>query len=222
MTLRAIRRLSPALLALVLLLPLGCVNPFKPSDPEAPSGDGVVESFKTTEEVLETLRLAIENKTVNGENAYAHCFADSVAPSDIAFRAFYDPAVVAVWSTDAPIPAPEPWNLALENKVPRYLFGVRQNATYSWQWSRDPFSGNDEESGTTALLHRKYVLLATDPSSSNTGEVIAVGYCDLNMVFNGTRWSIVRWTDRVDPTVGANPSTDQRTMTWWRLKSLTR
>lgn len=215
------RRWLPALLTIALALPLGCVNPFRPADPEPPDGTGVTENFQTPEDVLETLRLAIESKSTNGENAYAHCFADSVAPADRAYRGFYDPKVRQVWQTGTPIPAPEPWNLELESKVPQYLYIQRQNAEYSWQWSRDPFSGNDDVDADTTQFHRKYVLQATDPNSS-AGEIICIGYADLSFIKIGNRWAIARWNDRVDPTVGENPSGSQFSMTWYRLKSLTR
>jgi hypothetical protein len=217
-----LRRLLSGLLTVALALPLGCVNPFKPSDPAPPDGNGVAENFQTPDDVLETLRLAVENKSINGENAYINCFADSVAPADRAYRSFYDPAVRQVWQSGTPIPAPEPWNRELERGVPRRLNDIRQNAIYSWQWSRDPFAISDEEGADSAQFHRKYVLLATDPSSNNSGEIIAQGYCDLSFLKIGNRWAIVRWNDRLDPTIGANPSTDQYTMTWYRLKSLTR
>ena len=60
-----------ALLATLLLayLVAGCVNPFKPAEPQRPDGSGVAERFNTPEDVLETLRLAVESKSQNGENA---------------------------------------------------------------------------------------------------------------------------------------------------------
>ncbi len=216
-----LRRLAPLLAATALVL-AGCVNPFKPSDPEIPTGIAVLEVFKTTDDVLETMRLAIEAKSTNGENAYRHCFSDSVTATDIAFRAIYDQAAKQAWQAGVSISAPEPWNLPeYESKVPRFLYTVRQNAAYSWVWLPDRTSGNDEETGSTALLHRQYLLKATAPNSS-TNEIIAQGYCDLSLVFNGSRWLIVRWVDRVDPAVGATPPGSQYSMTWWRLQSLTR
>lgn len=214
-----LRRVTCWGLLVVLASPIGCVNPFKPADPEPPDGSGVVENFSTPENVLETLRLAIEAKSLTGENAYLNAFADSITAGDRAYRSFYDASVKLTWQAGTSIAAPEPWDRGLERGVPRFLYGVRQNLAYSWQWSRDPFSTNDDEAADSAQFHRKYTLLATNGSQS---EVIATGYCDLSFQRKEGRWSIVRWNDRYDPTVGPNPSSDQRSMTWWRLQSLTR
>ena len=204
---------------LLAYLAVGCVNPFKPAEPQRPDGSGVAERFNTPEDVLETLRLAVESKSQNGENAWVHAFAESLTTGDRAYRHFYDPAVKLTWQSATSLTAPEPWDVALERGVPRFLFGVRQNLGYSWQWGFDPYSTNDDEAADTAQFHRKYTLVATNGSQA---EVIAIGYCDLSFQRKAGRWSIVRWNDRVDPTIGANPTNDQRTMTWWRLQSLTR
>ncbi|MEY4375327.1 MAG: hypothetical protein RL760_1494 [Candidatus Eisenbacteria bacterium] len=214
-----LHRLVTLALCLVLALPAGCVNPFKPSDPERPDGTGVPENFGTTDDLLQTLQLAVESKSLNGENAWVHAFSDSVTNADRAYRHFYDPAVKQTWQTGTSLTAPEPWDLTLERGLPRFLFGVRQNLGYAWQWGFDSYSTNDEEAADTALVHRKYTLVASNGSQS---EVIAIGYCDLSLQRKSGRWWIVNWNDRVDPTIGANPSNDQRTMTWWRLQSLTR
>lgn len=214
-----VRRLATFGLCLVLMLPSGCTNPFKPSDPERPDGTGVPENFATPDDLLQTLQLAIESKSLNGENAWVHAFADSVTAADRAYRQFYDPAVKQTWQSGTSLTAPEPWDLSLERGLPRFLFGVRQNLGYSWQWGFDPYSTNDEEAADTALVHRKYTLVASNGSQS---EVIAIGYCDLSLQRKAGRWAIVVWNDRFDPTIGANPSNDQRTLTWWRLQSLTR
>ena len=216
-----LRRVAAALLLGALLaLPLACVNPFRPSDPQPPDGSGVAQNFQSPDSVLATLQRAIEAKSIQGAEAYIACFTDSTVPADRAFRAFYDPSVRLIWQAGG-VDAPEPWNRSSESRVPNRLYLQRQNASYNWQWSRDPFAINDEEAADTAQFHRKYVLLATDPQSS-TSEIISIGYTDLSFLRKEGRWSIVRWNDRVDPTVGANPSNDQRTMTWWRLKSLER
>lgn len=214
-----VHRLATFALCLVLALPVGCVNPFTPSDPERPDGTGVPENFTTPDDLLQTMQLAIESKSLNGENAWVHAFADSVTAADRAYRQFYDPAVKQSWQSGTSLTAPEPWDLSLERGLPRFLFGVRQNLGYSWQWGFDPYSTNDEEAADTALVHRKYTLVASNGAQS---EVIAIGYCDLSLQRKAGRWAIVVWNDRFDPTIGANPSSDQRTMTWWRLQSLTR
>lgn len=215
---RTIRRL---VLLLALALPLACVNPFKPADPEPPDSSGVPEDFRTPEDVLETMRLALESKSEGGANAWFHAFAESTVLGDRAYRAFYDGAVKQSWQTSTRLTAPEPWGVTLERGLPSKLFRFRPQAIYSFAWARDNSAENDDDpsAADTAQFHRKYTLLATD---GNLSAVIAVGFCDLSFQRTGGRWSIFRWRDRVDPNVGVNPSTDERTMSWWRLESLAR
>lgn len=208
-----------------LALPLGCVNPFKPADPETGgSGSQVVENFKTPEDLLDTIKQAIEAKS-GGATAYLHAFADSTQAGDRAFRAIYDPAVKLGWEGGSPQPAPEPWNLEFERGLHNYLGGIRQQDTYTFKFTADSLSGNDEldTENNIWLLHRKYLLLSKSPTSGSDtqGEIIGIGFCDLSLLSRDSRWAIFRWVDRVDPAVGVNPAaTDQRTFTWWRLKSM--
>ncbi len=216
---RPLHRLA---LLLVLALPLACVNPFQPANPEPPAPGGVPEIFNTPDDVLDTMLRAIESKSSGGGDAWLHAFAESTQVGDRAYRSFYDGAVKQSWQGGSRT-APEPWNVALERVLPAKLFGIRANDSYAFHWVRDSTSENDDDPGAadTAQFHRHYTLSATSATSSNP-EIIAIGYCDLSFQRTNGRWSIYRWHDRVDPNVGVNPSNDQRTMSWWRLESLSR
>ncbi len=224
---RHARAAYPFALLLVLALPLGCVNPFKPADPEIGGGGiPVAENFRTPEGLLATIELAIEAKSASGASAYLNAFADSTVAGDRAFRAFYDPAVRVGWEGGS-LTAPEPWDLSLERGLHTSLAGIRQQDSYDFRWNKDNTLVGDEfpAGADTGHVQWKYLLFSKSPASGSDtqGEIIAIGYCDLSLQLKNSRWSIFRWVDRVDPAVGVNPAaTDQRTFTWWRLKSLSR
>jgi len=214
-----LRLLVVPLLAATLLLPIGCVNPFEPADPEPPSGAGVPENFETPEDLLLTVELALSDKSPNGADAFLHAMAESTAVGDRAFRAFYDPGVKSLWLSVPTRIAPEPWDITLERGLHSYLTTVRLQAEYTFQFTADNVSQIDVIAPDTALVHRKYTLYAS--VSGGEDEVIAVGFCDLSLEFENNRWFIFRWNDRVDPSIGVNPAdTDQRTFSWRRLESL--
>ena len=219
----AARARAPVALLLLVLLVGACTNPFKPADPEAPSNDGVPEKWATPEEVLQTIELALSSRSTNGATAYIRAFAESTVAGDRAFRAFYDGGVKAGWQAATNLTAPEPWDLQKEVGVHSALSAIRPNSTYAFQFGDDDTGApldDDPALSDTVQYHRKYTLLATP--ESGLGEIIAIGYVDFGIQKKDGRWSIYRWVDRVDPNVGVNPAaTDQRTMSWWRLESLT-
>ena len=209
----------PALAILVFVLLLGgCTNPFKPADPEPPSGDAIVEDFSSIEAMLSTVETAIATRTTSGANAYIHAFADSTTSSDRAFRAYHDPAVKAAWlSLPGAGSAPEPWMLQNELGVHSELSRIRPNDPYLFLFRPDPFSGNDEDiSADVRLLHRKYELKAK-PVSSDTVLIVS-GYADILVQKANGRYSIFEWRDRVDPQDGVN-SVDVKSFTYERLES---
>jgi hypothetical protein len=208
-------------LLLCLALPLACVNPFKPADPEPPDANAPVEDYRSPEATLETMQLAIQSKT-SGANAWLHAFAESTQVGDRAYRCFYDDAVKRSWEVGASRSAPEPWDLSLERGVHSSLAGIRPNATYAFAWEFDPSAQKDDDPALsdTVQYHRKYTLKASDGGTLST---ILIGFCDLSFEKVSGRWTIYRWNDRVDPDVGVNPAvTDERSMTWRRLESLSR
>jgi hypothetical protein len=216
---RPVVRFGRLALLLALALPLACVNPFKPADPESGNSTGVAEDFHTPDAVLETMRLAIENKSEGGTNAWLHAFAESTQVGDLAYRAFYDGAVKQVWEAGKSLKAPEPWDLSYERGLPSKIFRFRPQAVYAFQWDRDLSQNDEGTTGDTAQFHRQYTLVATEGSISS---VIANGFADLTFqrAKVGARWSIFRWYDRVNPAVGVNPASDEHTMSWWRMESI--
>ena len=204
-------------LLLLLLLVGGCTNPFKPADPEPPSGDVIFEDYGSIESMLNTMATGIQTRSTNGANAYIHAFAESTTAGDRAFRAFHDPAAKATWLAGSNGQgAPEPWTRLNELGLHSELSRIRPNATYTFTWGPDPGSVNDEENGDVTSIHRKYQLYATE---TNTEPVLIVsGYADMLVQKAGGRYSIFEWRDRVDPDYGVN-NVDVRSFTYERLES---
>src|SRR5207248_8311763 len=142
--------------------PLGCMNPFTPASPAAGNSHGVPEDFATPENVLETMRLALQNQSEPGAAAWLHAFADSTQAGDRAYRQFYDGAVKQNWQTANSLAAPEPWDVTLERGLPSQLFGLRTSASYAYQWQPDPASPSDgnPDLADTVEFHRPYELIA--------------------------------------------------------------
>ena len=214
------RLLRSALALGLLLLPLlGCTNPFKPADPEPPSGDAVVEDFGSIDDMLNTIATAIQTRSTNGANAYIHAFAESTTAGQRAFRAYHDPGAKQAWLTGSGgQTAPEPWLLPNERGLHSELSRIRPNDAYFFQWLPDPDSPGDDEIATDVfLVHRKYRLFATPVNTDPV--IIAAGFADLLIQKDGARYSIFEWRDRVDPEFGVNPPGDQRSFTYYRLES---
>lgn len=212
----------PRLLAWTLLLvalfalPAGCVNPFKPATPEQPTGPPLDEDFSSVDGLLATVELAIETRTQQGADTYLRAFADSTSPATPAFRAIYDPSVKQAWESIGRT-APEPWGILLERNVHSKLSVARPTADYTFTFSPDPDSPNDEQlPGGDVLAHREYTLTATE---NGVAEVIASGFADLTLRNTGLRWVVLRWVDRVNPKYGAVPPLHQYTFTRYRLDS---
>jgi hypothetical protein len=220
-TLISHRRLASALTAVLLAATTGCVNPFQPAKPENPTSAPVVPNFSTPDGLLNTIRLAIQNKGASGRNAYYDALGDSTAGATPSFYAVHDPAVVDAWRIIAQRDPPEPWWTWNEKRFYDYLISVLQQFTYTFQWSPDntqPIDRIDDVAGT-ATLHRYYVLQATS-ADEKIQTIIAIGYADLTLQRVGGRWYLIRWEDRVDPNIGVNPiDTRNRTMGWRRLDS---
>lgn len=190
----------PALAALAVAL-AGCVNPFRPATPEAPTSTTVKEDFSTPEHLLATLVSAMEDKGTAGRLAWANAMADSSGPNTRAFYAFMDPVVLSDWGQTSGIDAPV-WDLDLERQF-YDRFGALTSGAYQMTFSADNFSPSDDIGTETALLHRHYFVYSIEQDLATP---IAQGYVDLYMVYYDGRWWVVRWQDRLDPDVGVNPS----------------
>ena len=213
---RRTRALAALAAAALLLSLLGCANPFKPADPEPPSGDIVIEDFGTIEDLLNTMAVAIQTRSPNGADAYIHAFAESTTAGQRAFRAYHDPAAKAAWIAGAGgQSAAEPWLLRNELGLHTELSGIRPTDAYFFKWDIDNGSPRDDEIATDVFsVHRHYYLYAGEG-----GVVIAAGFADLLIQKQGSRYSIFEWRDRVDPQFGVNPPGDQRSFTYYRLES---
>lgn len=237
---RRVHRLRPArhaalfaTLATALILPVSCTDTVSPVVPTGMTPDlrTLAESplpgpfrrqgaFHTPDDVLNTLARAIDSKSSAGALLYVQAFSDPTANIGThTFRAEYDPAVLAAWQASANETAPQDWGLALERKVPRVLFEIRPQHTYNFSWAPEPTAADDQIAGDIALIHRHYTLVASS-ASDPTGEIIALGSCDLSLERARGRWSIFRWVDHVDPSAGVNPANDERPFTFYRLSSL--
>jgi len=210
--------LAGTLLAAGLTLS-GCVNPFAPAKPEPPNGGGVVEDFSTPKKLLQTIADALADKGPSGATAYADAMGDSTGPGTRAFYAFHDPRVVDAWRANAQRDPPDPWDLRLERIFYNYLIGFFPSLDFSFQWATDPNSPLDDVQTDSAVLHRRYVLQGSGAGGA-IQTIIAIGYADLYLQKRDSRWFLYRWQDRLDESVGVNPTEDyNRTMGWWRLNS---
>ena len=216
-------RFVAALVALVLLAPAGCTNPFQPATPEAPLGASVPENFKSRDGVLQTIQAAIAAQSPAGSVAYMHALAESTSSTTHEFYAFHSDSVVLAWRPSSQHDPPAIWGRALESHLYDYLTGeVAQGQSLAMVFTTDPDSPNPEidEVAGTALIHQHYVLQRYNADGSRL-EIVAVGNADLSMYRVNGNWSIYRWQDRLDPQYGVNPSpTERRSMSWRRLDSL--
>ena len=185
-------------LALVATLVGGC-GYFRPADPEPPSGDILIPNYETPEDVLETLALAISYKAT-GLTAYIGGFADTLTDPR-AYHAFFDPATLQK-AIQNNWPIYDDWNRVREEEFYGRLVkpeGVPTNSEFYLEWSPDPTQGEDEPGTDRQVLHREYLMFATLTSGDDV--TIAQGFATLEFVrVSPSRWVIVRWQDREDPT----------------------
>lgn len=199
-------------LTLVLLLTLvwcastgafgGC-NLFRPAVPEQGSGGVfVVVNYTDPDSALETMARGLEAKAQgNGLDAYIGALSTPTS-GGTAFAATFDPAVPNARNE----PAPSVWGVDEERRFySRFVQDVRSQP-FDMQWSPDP-TQNDFIETTHVILHRRYQVYALPQEGD--AERIAVGYADLDFVYVGTRWFLTRWTDHVDPAVGASPENQE-------------
>lgn len=177
----------------------GC-NLFRPAVPEqSQGGDPVPIDYTDPDKVLETMRLGLEAKAhVNGLDAYLGALSTPSA-GGVAFTATFDPAVLSAHPNH-----PTGWAVEDERRFYSGFITLRQNP-YSMVWSQNP-SRNDFIEAQHVILYRRYQVYA---SSDIGDERIAVGFADIDMVNNGSRWFVTRWTDTVDPDIGPSPQNQE-------------
>ncbi len=211
------RALACAAFATLLLLASGCVNPFAPEKPQPPDSGGVIPDFSTPEKVLTTIEEAISAEA-SGTLAYSDALADSTSSATpFGFYAVPDPLALTTWRQSSGRDPYDVGDVRHEKLFFADLLTVLDSFDYTFVFAEDPSSPNDDVDLTngTALMHRFYVLQA---SSGSIEENIAIGYADLTLKKHNGRWWLVRWDDRIDPTIGVNPANlYNRSMGWRRL-----
>jgi hypothetical protein len=210
------RRGAGLLIGLMALLLAGC-GLFKPTSPEVGAGrSALIVNYADPESCLAYMALGIENKDNVGLTAYTGALADSSADG-VAFHAFFD---AAVWNAYTGV-KPDDWDLDHEETQFYPAFIALSSETYKMEWLPDVEHPLDETIDSDhVILHRKYEVHAI---SSTQSLLIAIGYADLYFTrISASRWALARWQDRVDPSIGVNPSNEMwRTFGYWRLNATT-
>ena len=215
----ASRALTGIVLALALTLS-GCTNPFKPATPEAPDQGGLVADYSTPAKLLLTLQAAMQDKGPAGALAWIDAMASPTGVFAPGFRAVHDPRVLDKWKLSSPVVPPEPWDYELEKAFfNNFTSRVYPSYDFVMAFDRDDDSVDDvtDEAAGTALWHRRYYIAA---ALQDGAKIVAIGYVDLSMVRDQGRWYVLEWKDRVDPSIGVDPSDeDNVTLGWRRLEN---
>lgn len=177
---------------------VGACHLFRPAVPEQGGvGGSVPTDYRDPDSTLKTLALALEDKgRRNGLSAYLAGLADS-ATDGRAFRAFFDPAVLARFQAGQ---IPPVWDATYERNFYNN-FTTFRTGEYGVHWFPDDPNPDQIETDRATLHRRLEIYERTDSGDSL---LISVGFADLDFI-RSTRWVITRWQDRVDPTRGANP-----------------
>ncbi|HYM81175.1 MAG TPA: hypothetical protein VEY91_07155 [Candidatus Limnocylindria bacterium] len=216
---RTARALAPLVAAWLTLtgLSAGCDGLFRPAVPEqAEDGTLIQRDYSDPDATLNTLKLAIEAKGLNGGNeAYLDGFADELRHGR-AFRAFFDPADSAQRvQSGGTVPA---WVLQNEQTFYSSFINYRTADKYRMTWEVDVENPRDDFGDTEATIHRKYTVVAESLDGSQT-LVIAVGFADLLFYRSSGEWVINRWIDRIDLSIVVTPEQpEQRTLGHRRLQ----
>lgn len=209
------------LLALACGLLLAGCNLFQPRTPESPSKAGVRIDYSEPDSTLQTMARGIESKAGSiGRTAYLGGLADSSIGEGPDFNAFFDPAAVVIWQGVSGRNPPARWDRSREEQLYSYVLNLSGNG-YSFLWRTDVEHPNDEDLALNVkLLHRRY-LLAAIPEVGGAADTLAIGYADLTLTRSliADKWVVWRWQDRVDPTVGPNPSKGKQSFSALRLGS---
>jgi hypothetical protein len=206
---RITRDLRIRLFAAALLL-AGC-NYFRPAQPEIPSNvaPSVPTDYSTPDATLQTLKLAIEDKsTTTGQTAYMGAFANPAADGQ-GFTATFDPLTVARFN-----PTPDTnWSFDREQLFYSNLSRVDGDFKFLFSWG-DFLGDRDVIEPTTATLYKSYILEATQNEGASYVHE-ARGNAEIHMVLIGNKWKIVQWIDSEDPHADINAG--QRSFGFLRL-----
>jgi hypothetical protein len=176
----------------------GC-NYFKPTQPEAPSGEQTfVPNYSDPDSTLATIAKSIGDKgrTIGGV-AYSNAFADSSTAGGFAgYHQFYDKLDVASWESASGRKAPE-WGFEQEQSFYNGFVQLRGDP-FVCTWAPDDLNP-DEVTSNVVTIHRHYLIVSQAVDGTQTS-FLARGYADLRMLrFPDGLWRIVLWNDRRDP-----------------------
>jgi hypothetical protein len=212
------RHAGLTLVALIAALPaLGCINLFRPAEPQPPvgtgGGDQLVVDYSNPASTLQTLANAFEFRTTTAAvNAYMGAFSNPTT-DPVPFVVEFDAQVLAGRT-------PPVWDRDRERLFYQTLFELDSHS-YVFRWGTYPDApiDNIDEAGGQATLYRSYEL---DADAEEGAVRLAIGHADLDLrkLPNGS-WVITRWGDLVDPQYGPDPSdVGNRSFSRLRLDSI--
>lgn len=208
------RHLLISILALAwAVTAVGCVNLFRPADPEpplAPPGEQLLVDYSTAAATLATMASAFTFRTrADAVDAYMGAFADPAA--GLPFQITFDPEVLGT--------RPDPvWTRERERAFYNGLFDIDGN---DYILAFRPYVGAPDDipdDGTgRETLYRAYEL---DAVSDVITSRIAIGRADIELrrTSNGD-WLITRWSDIVDPAYPEPAEPGNHSFSWLRLES---
>ena len=176
----------------------GCRGLFTPAVPEPPSGEPVVNHYATLDETFATMKLGIAAKGF-GASGWLGAFDQS------AYHQEFDDRDLSSFQGACRCPGPDDWAFQQEQIFYLSFIQVRPGDEYSAAF--DPVDWNPDPPATAsqAFVHRHYRITAHSPNG-NDSLIIAIGTADLTFVFSDGKWLITHWADRLDSTVGPNPT----------------
>jgi hypothetical protein len=176
----------------------GCRGLFTPAVPEPPSGNPIQNNYATLEETLATMRLGISAKGP-GQAAWLGAFDPAT------FHQEFDDRDLTSFKNACRCPGPDDWAFQQEQLFYVPFTQVRPGDSYSL--ALDPVDWNPDPppTSTSAFIHRHYRVAAHSPNGSDS-LIIAIGTADLTFVLSDGKWLITHWADRLDSTVGPNPT----------------
>ena len=175
----------------------GCKGLFTPAIPEPPSGAPIVNHYETVDSTLATMALAIGAKD-QGRTAWLNAFDQND------YHQEFDDRDLAAFKSACQCAGPEDWTFPQEQIFYQDFISVRPEeytAVFSpLDWNPDPQAGSTE-----TLVHRGYKVVAHSPNGTDS-LIIATGTADLTFHLTDGKWLIKHWADRLDSTVGVNPT----------------
>jgi hypothetical protein len=200
-------RVPAVFAAFLFVLASGCSHL---KDPVRPIPHQVHPNYTTPDSALHAMAVGLARKDATGRALYLGAIADSLNGDPFGFHAAFSEAD---WVAYVGL-KPSDWGYQHEESFCAGLVALFPGR-YEMVWAPDESHPQDETlAPNRVLLHRHYLLREI---GSRDTVLVANGYADLEFARVATRWMLVRWSDRLDPTVGFDPQ--QPTMGWRRLTS---